>query len=363
MVRHRVKRLDCVCFGSMVFDFRTRMRLEGRARAAPLRILAGPEDRFLAGGVPILAMAMAGMGLGVAVMGRVGRDPAGYGLVGYLNREHGIDTEGVRFSEEATGYSVIRCTRRERHILHYRGANATCVPDRGMISLIRSRRPGMVAVGYAGLLPAMDANGGALMARFLSKIRSMGILTALDTHTVGKRYPMLRRPLRAVDVFVCNAEEARWISGEMVLERMLRRICVDHPPADREACRLFGVTVPNGAYLAYGVGTDMETGFVASPWHTPRPLDLTGAGDAFRAGLYSFLIRNKRAFMDGSLDWKRAGLLANRTAATAVTEGLEGVAAYPAMMKLCGGRPRTAARGQAAPARFRRPGRSRGKSC
>jgi sugar/nucleoside kinase (ribokinase family) len=80
----------------------------------------------------------------------------------------------------------------------------------------------------------------------------------------------------------------------------------------------------------------METGFVSSPWHTTHPADLTGAGDAFRAGLYSYLIRNRAAFVDGGFDWKLAGRLANLTAATAVTDGLEGVGTYPAMMRRCG---------------------------
>jgi sugar/nucleoside kinase (ribokinase family) len=334
-----MKRLDCVCFGTMVFDYRTRIRAARPGMDAPLRIVTKPEDRFLVGGIPILAMFMARMGLGVAVMGRVGRDLAGYGIVEYLRRQHGIDTDGIVFSGLATATSVIRCTRRERYIRHYRGANADCAPDRRMMSLIRRRRPRMVAIGYAGLLPAMDADGGTAMARFLSAIRSRGILTALDTHTIGERYRMLQKPLPWADVFLCNEEEARRISGEKVPDRMLRRIAVDHPSADRGACRLLGITAPNGAYLAYGADTEMETGFVASRWYTPRPTDLTGAGDAFRAGMYSYLIRNSRAFIDGSLDWKRAGLLANLTAAMAVTEGLDGVEAYSDMLQRCGTRP------------------------
>ena len=71
--------IDCLCFGSIIVDQRKRLSVDrGLASDQPLKIVENPTQ-FVPGGVTILAIAMARLGLRAALMGQVGRDIPGYG--------------------------------------------------------------------------------------------------------------------------------------------------------------------------------------------------------------------------------------------------------------------------------------------
>ena len=87
-----------------------------------------------------------------------------------------------------------------------------------------------------------------------------------------------------------------------------------------------------GAYIGYGENSVFNKGFVESPWYSNTPKDLTGAGDAFRAGFFAYLIRNIHSFDRGTFNWYKAGMMGNLTAAVMVTKGFNGIEEYAIML-------------------------------
>lgn len=298
--------MDAVCFGSIVVDHRR--PAEAGSDAAPLRIVDRAVD-LRVGGIPIVAAALRRMGFDVALMGCVGRDIAGLGLKAYLADEAGLNVEAVRTIDAPTSSSFIRLTADQRYIDHTPGASAELLAGEPELSFVAAHKPALMAIGYSGLLPRMDADGGRAMAEWISAVREQGTIVALDTHTVPP-YAMLDRPVPVADIFICNREEGAGITAlagadpDETVSAMWSRF----PAADPRGHRLLGVALPEGVQLAYGRGDSFAGEWVPNRrYGTFAPKDLTGAGDAFRAGLYAEVIRQREQFAAGRLDLARAG--------------------------------------------------------
>jgi len=298
--------MDAICFGSIIVDHRQAASAEGAAE--PLRIVEKAVDLYV-GGIPILAMALKRMGFEVAVMGCVGRDIAGYGLRAYLADEAGLNVDAVTTVDAPTSSSFIQLTRDQRYIDHTPGASAQLLPGSSEMAFVAKYKPALMAIGYSGLLPRMDADGGREMAGWILAVQEQGTIVALDTHTVPP-YAVLERPVPVADIFICNKEEGAAITGlsagrpDEVLSTMWSRFRA----ADPSRYRLLGLAMPEGAQLAYG---RHET--FANEWIPNRdygafaPADLTGAGDSFRAGVYAEVMNERLGFFAGRLDLSRAG--------------------------------------------------------
>ncbi len=300
--------MDAICFGSIIVDYRRQGDESGQA-AEPLRIVDRAVDLHV-GGIPILAVALKGMGFDVGLMGCVGRDIAGHGLRSYLAEEVGLNVDAVRTVDAPTSSSFIRLTPEQRYVDHTPGASAGLGGGQEELAFVVEHAPALVAIGYSGLLARLDADGGAQMARWIAAIQSAGVLAAMDTHTVPP-YAMLARPVPLADVFLCNQEEGQGITALVgaPVEEVVAALWSKFPPARPERYRLLGVAMPEGVQLAYGRGSEFAARWVANPhFGTFTPADLTGAGDCFRAGLYAEIIRAPADFAAGRLDLDRAGL-------------------------------------------------------
>lgn len=305
--------MDAICFGSIIVDHRQAASAEGAAE--PLRIVEKAVDLYV-GGIPILAIALKRMGFEVAVMGCVGRDIAGYGLRAYLADEAGLNVDAVTTVDGPTSSSFIQLTRDQRYIDHTPGASAQLLPGNSEMAFVAKYKPALMAIGYSGLLPRMDADGGRAMADWIGAVQEQGAIVALDTHTVPP-YAVLDRPVPVADIFICNKEEGAAITGlsagrpDEVLSTMWSRFRA----ADPSRYRLLGLAMPEGAQLAYG---RHET--FANEWIPNRdygafaPADLTGAGDNFRAGLYAEVMDQRLGFFAGRLDLSRAGQAGHKAA-------------------------------------------------
>lgn len=299
--------MDALCFGNLVVDLRRREDEVGR-RGEPLRIVEAPLELRI-GGISILAAALKRIGLEVGLMGAVGRDLMGYGLKEYLTREVGVDTQGIREVESPTSSSFIRLGAGQRYVEHAIGASAELLPGDGDVAFVREQHPRLFAIGYAGLLPLLDANGGAGMAQWIESIQANDVLVALDTHTVPP-YAMLARPLGVADVFICNGEEGEGITGIPVgsPEATVSALWTRFPQARPSRPRLLGLALSDGAQLAYGAGSDFDKEWVDNPrFGSFSPHDLTGAGDCFRAGAYAYLVKHADKWHEGKLDLIRLG--------------------------------------------------------
>ena len=306
--------MDVVCFGSIVIDHRRRTDASG-ASPDPLRIVDRAVDLRI-GGVPILARALKAMGFEVGLMGCVGRDIAGYGLKAYLAERVGLNVAAVRHVDAPTSSSFIRLAAEQRYIEHTPGASAELTFQEGDAAFIHQYRPALLAVGYAGLLPKLDADGGQGMADLLRAVRRMGVLAALDTHTAPP-YAMLEKPVGQADVFICNDEESQGITGldSATPAERLSWLWSRYPASDGVARRVLGIAMPDGVQLAYGAQGTFTNVWVPNPhFEAFTPTDLTGAGDYFRAGVYGYLVSHRQAFAQADLDLVQLGRAGHDTA-------------------------------------------------
>jgi sugar/nucleoside kinase (ribokinase family) len=294
--------MDVTCLGILVADAIARPVETLPAQGS----LALVEEISLRGGGCALntASVLAGLGLGAAVVGKVGADPFGDFLLELLG-SRGVDRRGVIVDGAVpTSASVVLVdSAGERTFLHVPGANGRLQREELDPELLFGAR----ALHLAGALvmPELD---GEPAAHLLAEARGRGLLTSLDTvwDPTG-HWERVLPALPHVDLFAPSLAEGRAISEER------------EPAAVAAWLRGRGVhtvALKLGADGCYAAGEGFEGLVDAFP---VRAVDGTGAGDAFVAGLlYATL---------AGWPLERAARLANAVGALATTAvgAVEGV--------------------------------------
>jgi sugar/nucleoside kinase (ribokinase family) len=297
--------MDVVCLGILVADAIARPVDDLPTRGS----LGLVEEVSLHGGGCALntASALVRLGRAAGVAGKVGDDAFGAFLLGLLD-ERRVDRRGVLTDPAvATSATVVLVDAGgERTFLHLPGASADLRAEELDRSFLFSGR----ALHVAGAL-VMEALDGEPAAGLLAEARSRGLLTSVDTvwDATGRWERVLPLLLHA-DLFAPSLAEGRAITGE------------EEPAAVAARLRGLGagaVALKLGAEGCYVAGERFE-GRV--PAVSVRPLDGTGAGDAFVAGLLHGMLEG----------WplERAARLANAAGALATTavgavEGIPGL--------------------------------------
>ncbi len=230
----------------------------------------------IGGSAAITAVAAARLGLSVRLVAAVGADPAGDFLLGQLSRE-GVDTAAVAVRDDMpTGMTIALSRGTDRAILTALGAVASLTTQDVPAALLARARHVHVS-SYFLLEHAL----GPGLAAMLAAARAAGATTSLDTNwdPAGKwGGDHLSASLAHTDVLLPNEAEALRIAGEPSL------------PAAAQAL------TAAGARLAVKLG---ERGVLCADgavWHRAElppvtPVDSTGAGDCFNAGLIAGLLR------------------------------------------------------------------------
>lgn len=257
-----------LCLGNFVADVigKPVERLPEPGTLLPLDTLAV----HVGGGGPNCALALARLGVPVAVAGRIGRD-----LFGRFLREElaaaGVETGPVVVDGDArTGVTLVCVdTAGERSFLHLSGANARFVAE----DLDLDELPGVTHLHAAShfVLPAMD---GAPLAGLLRAARERGIITSLDTSwdQSGQWMATLAPCLPETDLFMPSETEAEPLSGEAEPERMAAAF------HDRGAQ---AVVIKCGARGCFASANGER--FWEPSFQVPV-VDTTGAGDCWAAG-------------------------------------------------------------------------------
>ncbi len=203
---------------------------------------------------------------------------------------------------------------------------------------VEKLQPSIVYYMYSGLSDRGDANGGRDLAEFIKWCRSNGAVTIIDSHTLtgnpgelikaGKpvgEYRLLEPLLPEVDLFFTSCDEAKLTENTLAPGRTWDKF-TEHENnlhfldflTERfwrkdNRTKLFGVTVSDGAYEKHicpdgrvGGPNKIESRFMGG-----EVVDLVGAGDAFRAGLITYIGRNLVRFRDGSIDFAEALQMGN----------------------------------------------------
>ncbi|MEU8043751.1 PfkB family carbohydrate kinase [Micromonospora echinofusca] len=254
-------------------------------------VLAGPLTtgsdtpaaiRFSGGGQAANTAAwLAAQGVPVTLVGAVGDDDAGRDRVAELERA-GVDCATTVCPDRPTGTVIVLATAGERSMVTERGANLRLAPrdvDAALAAAPDARH--LHLSGYT----LLDDESRPAGLRALAAARERGLSTSVDAASAAP----LRRVgaaaflswVRGVDLLLVNADEATVLAGGLdpaaqgrVLSASARRI-----------------VVKQGA--AGAVWVDRAASVAVAPARRVAVVDVTGAGDAFAAGLLA-------AWLDGA---------------------------------------------------------------
>lgn len=237
-------------------------------------------------------------------------------------------------AELSTGMSFVNIDITTKDPLIFYSGGANNVFGREHVNMDYVAQSEAFVVSYAVLLPVLDARNGAEMRNLLHDAREQGVLTMLDTHSIpGADYSVLDEPMKEVDIFGCNLNEARSITGlgDDAKAPQLLAALADRMEVDGSRARLVAMTrKAEGAALAYfKPGETSPTAVVEIPACEVEVADGTGAGDTFKMGLMAYIVEHRKEFEAGTMNLEEAGQFANTTAASYISgKGIENVRSY-----------------------------------
>jgi sugar/nucleoside kinase (ribokinase family) len=334
------------------------------------------------GGPGNLAPLMARAGLKVAVGVNLGRgDYNGLDAQGRffhdLMAANGVDMSATCIHPDlptATSYIHQKPEKERGGIAYFPGASDE-FEFRIFKRAVERLEPKVVHYVYSGLSRRGDANEGRDLADFMKWARNRNIITIVDSTTLAAdprkvirsgqpvpQYRLLEPLLPQVDIFFTSSDDARMIANTIGRPRHWDRFDADQNAAylldlltgkfwrDGGRTRLFGVTFSSGAYEKHCApdGSAGPVNKVESRFIEGQVIDLVGAGDAFRAGLITYISRNVKTFVDCSMDFVQAVQMGNLFASLFIKAPLDGrysaIQDYNKMLSLvsagsCGNKP------------------------
>ena len=161
------------------------------------------------------------------------------------------------------------------------------------------------------------------MAEFIIWCRKQDCITLVDSVTLSSNpeaYDLLLPVLPEVDLFFTSSDEVKLIARTFGWEEKLIDNNEEHNNRlilnsfaekfwqDGGRARIFGITTSNGAFEKHvnQDDTSSQPRKVESRFMSDKVVDLVGAGDSFRAGMLSYLLKNKEKFKTKTLNWQKA---------------------------------------------------------
>ncbi|MFJ6168117.1 carbohydrate kinase family protein [Micromonospora orduensis] len=216
---------------------------------------------------------VAAQGVPVTLVGAVGDDEAGRDRVAELDRA-GVDCAVQRVADVPTGTVIVLAGDDERTMVTQRGANLRLTAEHVERALAALPDAGHLHLSAYTLLDAGSRGAGL---RALAAARERGLTTSVDAASAAP----LRRVgaaafltwVRDVDLLLVNADEATVLAGGLdpaaqgrALSATARRVVVKRGAAG-------AVWVDRGSVVSVAAARRVAV------------VDVTGAGDAFAAGL------------------------------------------------------------------------------
>ncbi|GAA2187689.1 carbohydrate kinase family protein [Micromonospora lupini] len=234
----------------------------------------GAEISFGGGGQAANTAAwIAAQGVTVTLVGAVGDDDAGRDRVAELDHA-GVDCAVERVVGAATGTVIVLASDGERTMVTSRGANLALSAEHVEKALAAVPDAGHLHLSAYTLLDAGSRGAGL---RALAAARERGLTTSVDAASAAPLRRVGARTflgwVRDVDLLLVNADEATVLAGGL------------DPAAQGRALSATArrVVVKRGA--AGAVWVDRTTPVCAAAARRVAVVDVTGAGDAFAAGL------------------------------------------------------------------------------
>ena len=268
---------DVTCLGELLIDFTSlqpgtsMMETEG-------------FEKHAGGGPANVAVGVSRLGGSAAFLGMAGNDEFGHYLAATLD-ERGVDISGLRFSDLAhtTLAFVALQENGEREFIFYRNPGADMLYGPGDLdeALIANGR-----IFHHGSISFISAPNREATLRAISLAQANHRLISFDPNLrlnlwddALEAHAGIMLGLSSADILKVSEEELQFITGQTDRETGMRIL--------RERGVPFIVVTLGGDGCAYAWGK--HTGEV--PGHSVTPVDTTGAGDAFVAGMLYQLAR------------------------------------------------------------------------
>ncbi len=240
------------------------------------------------GGAPAnVAVAVARLGHEARFMGQVGSDPFGAYLRGVLADE-GVDVRGLTETDEARtmlAFVSNASETGERSFMFYRHPSADMLmsPDTIVLDVLDDAR-----VFHFGSITLITEPARSACLAAADAAREKGLLISYDPNLRLPLWPDedtarlgMRLGLDYATVLKVSKEELEFLTGGQ-----------DVTPLWRDAMRLILVTDGENGAKAY----PREGDPVTVPGFKVKPVDTTGAGDAFVAGVLVGILENDTTF-------------------------------------------------------------------
>ncbi len=238
-----------------------------------------PSMSLVVGGsASITAVAAARLGLSVALVAAVGDDPAGQFMLDQMARE-GVGADAVAVREDTpTGMTVALSSGGDRAILTALGAVGSLTAGDVPAALLGRARHVHISSYFL-----LEDSLGPGLAAVMATAQAAGATVSLDTNwdpsgRWGRGDGRLAAALAQVDLLLPNEAEAVRLSGQPDLAAAV-------PVLTAAGSRLVVKLGPRGALCADGTRRHR----VSVP--PVVPVDATGAGDCFNAGLIAGLLQ------------------------------------------------------------------------
>jgi sugar/nucleoside kinase (ribokinase family) len=236
--------------------------------------LVGSVSLVTGGSAAITAVAAARLGLSVALVAVVGADAAGEFMLAQLARE-GVDTAAITVREDQpTGMTVALSRGADRAILTALGTIPSLAAPDVPAALLTAARHVHVSSYFL-----VEHTLGPGLAGLFAAARAAGTVTSLDTNwdpAGGWGGAQLREVLAQTSLLLPNEGEALRISGAADLDTAAGVLTGWGPD-------LVVKLGARGALCAQGSRRDV------AELDPVTPVDATGAGDCFNAGLIAGL--------------------------------------------------------------------------
>lgn len=169
------------------------------------------------GPVSNTGIALSTLGINTKLMGKIGRDFFGNGIVNLLEKR-GLHDGMIMIDGEDTSYTVVVVPPGfDRIFLHNPGANDTFSADDIDYEYVSKAK--LFHFGYPPLMKNIYSNNGEDLVKIMKKVKELGVTTSLDmslpdvSSDSGKVdwEEVLKRTLPYVDIFIPSVEETMFM--------------------------------------------------------------------------------------------------------------------------------------------------------
>ncbi len=193
----------------------------------PGKLINMGEVNISTGGpVSNTGIALQKMGVRTKLMGKIGDDLFGSGLIGLLKQQNNHDGMIVMKGEQTSYTIVIVPPGVDRIFLHNPGANNTFVANDLDYNFIKKAQ--LFHFGYPPLMQNMFRNNGKQLAEAFKQVKSLNITTSLDMSLPDRNSEsgqvdwdiVLKKTLPNVDLFLPSYEEIVYMIAPEKFEQM-----------------------------------------------------------------------------------------------------------------------------------------------